>query len=125
MKKLLLLCMSLWLVAADFEWVPYEKALKLAKKEHKPIMIMITQKHCPVCSYMEDVTFEDIDLSEYIEDHLIPVKLNLHQAAMHGFTAYGTPTFYFLSSDGKPLTRPFAGGTNAKNFMKKLKEILR
>ncbi len=124
MKKILLLFLSLLLFAADFDWVSsLTKALDLAKKEHKIVMLMISQPGCPTCEYMDDVAFENEELSEYVQNYFIPLKLNLKEAKKLGFKAYGTPTFYFLDENGKKITRALVGGATAKTFLAKLQEI--
>ncbi|BAF70224.1 thioredoxin family protein [Nitratiruptor sp. SB155-2] len=124
MKKLLILLFAVALFAAEFDWIEsYEKALKLAKKEHKPIMVMISQKNCITCQYMDDVAFENEELAEYVENNFIPLKIKLKDAPKHNLKAYGTPTFYFLNEKGEKLTRALVGGATAKVFLEKLKEI--
>ncbi len=120
----LLLFLAAVAFGADFDWVgSYQEALKLSQKEHRPIMVMISQKDCPTCEYMEDVAFEDEDVVEFVENNFIPLKLDLQEAKEYGLKAYGTPTFYFLNSQGKKLTRALVGGATAKVFLEKLKEI--
>ncbi|SMC09426.1 thioredoxin family protein [Nitratiruptor tergarcus] len=124
MKKIVLLISFVLLaVAADFDWVTYNKALAMAKKLNKPIMIMISQKGCPTCEYMDDVAFENDELVDFVEYNFIPVKIDLSEAKKLGFKAYGTPTFYFLRPNGKPFEPPLVGGATAKVFLDKLKEI--
>ncbi len=124
--KTFILIVSMVLLAwgADFEWIhDYQKALDLAKKEHKPVMVMISQPNCPTCEYMDDVAFETESLSEYVENYFIPLKLSLAKAKALGFKAYGTPTFYFLDANGSKITRALVGGATAKTFLAKLQEI--
>ncbi len=125
MKKLILFLMAATiLIAADFDWVEsYDKALELAKKENRPVMVMISQKNCITCQYMDDVAFENEALAEYIENNFIPLKIKLKDAPKYGLKAYGTPTFYFLTPKGEKITRALVGGATAKVFLDKLKEI--
>ncbi|MRI58142.1 MAG: thioredoxin family protein [Epsilonproteobacteria bacterium] len=124
MRFLLWIVVVTALFAAGFDWVrDYDQALKLAKEKNRPIMVMISQKDCPTCEYMEDVAFEDDDLIDFVEHNFIPLKLDLKEAKKLGFKAYGTPTFYFLRSDGSKITRALVGGATAKVFLQKLHEI--
>ncbi len=123
-RVVLLIIIALMVWGADFDWVEgYAKALELAKKEHKPIMVMISQPNCPTCEYMDDVAFETESLSDYVENFFIPLKLSLSQARSLGLKAYGTPTFYFLDANGSKITRALVGGATAKTFLAKLQEI--
>ena len=111
-------------VAADFEWVhSYKEALALAQKEHKPVMLMITQPECNMCEYMDEVAFENEELVDYIEYNFVPLKLDRSVANKLGFKDYGTPTFYFLTPKGKAFVPPLQGAAAAKVFLKTIKEI--
>ena len=125
MKRLLsLFLLVAALFAADFDWVhSYDQALKLAKERNRPVMVMISQKDCPTCQYMEDVAFEDEELVDFVEHNFIPLKLDLQRAKELGLKAYGTPTFYFLRPDGTKITRALVGGATARTFLEKLREI--
>ena len=127
MRVFLFFLLSLALLAADFDWVEsLQKAKVLAKKEHKPIMLMIDQKGCHMCEYMDEVTFENEDVVDFVEENFIPLKLNIDKAKRAGFKAYGTPTFYFLDAKASPLLpRPLAGAATPKVFLETLKKIKR
>ena len=123
-KVIMVMAMALFLFAADFDWVTnYQKALTIAQKKDKPIMLMISQKNCGMCEYMDEVTFENDDVVDFVEASFIPLKLDIKEAQKLGFKAYGTPTFYFLSKNGKRLTRALVGAATPKVFLEKLKEI--
>ncbi len=112
------------LFGADFDWVTnYKEALTIAKKEHKPVMLMITQPNCNMCEYMDEVAFENEELVDYIEYNFIPLKLDRRVANKLGFKDYGTPTFYFLTPSGKTFVPPLQGAAAAKVFLKTIKDI--
>ncbi|MRI83528.1 MAG: thioredoxin family protein [Nitratiruptor sp.] len=124
MKAMFILwLLSLWLVGADFEWYGYQEGLAQAKADNKPILLMITQEGCSACDYMEDVAFEEEALVDFIEYNFIPIQLTIQEAKALGYRVYGTPTFYFLRSDGSPIGRGLVGAAPAKIFLKKLEEI--
>ena len=124
MRLMLTFLFALSLFAADFDWVTnYQQALNLAKKRNKPIMVMISQKNCNMCEYMDEVTFENDDVVSFVEVSFIPLKLTLDEAKQVGLKAYGTPTFYFLDKNGKKLTRALVGAATPKVFLEKIKEI--
>lgn len=122
-KLLFMLFAALTLFAADFEWYKYKEGLQKAKELNRPIFIMISQKGCVTCEYMDDVAFENEELVDFVENNYIPIKLDIKEAKEVGLKAYGTPTFYFLRPDGTKIGRPIAGGATAKVFLEKLKEI--
>jgi len=126
MRFLIILLLPLFIFGADFDWIDsLDLAKKLAKKENKLIMVMISQKGCAACEYMDEVAFEDENLVEFIESFYVPVKIDLKDAKKNGFKAFGTPTFYFLDYNGNQIGRQLVGAGSAKVFLKKLKEYKR
>ena len=123
MRVLFVLFISIYLFGANFDWqYDFKVAKDLAKKENKPIMIMIYQDGCLACEYMDEVAFENDELSDFIENFFIPVKLTIKEAKSLGFKAYGTPTFYFLDKNAKQIGRQLVGGATPKVFLEKVKE---
>jgi len=123
MKNFIVLLMLAASLFADIELVSsLDKAKELAKKENKIIMMEITQPGCPACEYMEFVVFEDPLIEKEISEHFISVEYD-KQKVPDGFRVFGTPTIYFLNSDGTKFTSPQIGAANVKKFMKKLKSV--
>ncbi|WP_200762323.1 thioredoxin family protein [Nitrosophilus alvini] len=122
MKKLVsILFLSIVLFAADFDWVEsLDKAKEMAKKTGKPIMLMIDQKGCEACEYMDEVVFETDNVAEFVENFFIPVKMEMKKAKAAGFKVFGTPTFYFFNSKGEKIGRQLVGAAPAKAFIHKL-----
>ena len=124
MRFLLALILPLILFGADFDWIgSFSRAKDIAKKENKLIMVMISQKGCAACEYMDEVAFEDENLVEFIESFFVPVKMDIKSANSVSLKAFGTPTFYFLDKNGKKIARQLVGAGSAKVFLEKLKEI--
>ncbi len=108
---------------ADFDWIgSLQKGFGIAKKEKKPLMVMIEQKGCEACEYMDEVAFENSEAAEFIENFFVPVKLDLDSAKSEGLKAFGTPTFYFFTYDKKQIGRQLVGAATAENFLKVLKK---
>lgn len=125
MKRLLYLPLlfAVFLYAADFEWFnSIKEAKEIASKKNKKIMIMVSQKDCRACEYMDSVVFENDEVVEYIENFFIPVKISLKEAKQKGFRAFATPTFIFLDKNQKKISRNIVGSATASTFLKKLKE---
>ena len=125
MKKLFLLVLFLASsVFADLNWVDdYESALTQAKEEKKIVMIMFTLTECHVCKVMKKSVYTDPEVMAYVEKYFIPVELNLDIDDKEGFAVFGTPTFYFLTSEGKQIGDMKVGGSTLEGFKKKLKEV--
>ena len=119
----ILLLFSVSLSAADFEWVDSIKRAKdIASKEKKNVMIMVSQKDCRSCEYMDSVVFENEQIVEYIENFFVPVKITLKEAKQKGIKAFATPTFIFLDKKYKKISRDIVGSATAQIFLQKLKE---
>lgn len=100
------------------DWHPWdEKALDLAKKENKPILVSIGYSACHWCHVMERESFEDEATARIMNDHFINIKIDreerpdldhIYMDAVQAMTGSGGwPLNVFLTPGGKP----FYGGT--------------
>lgn len=125
MKKILfILLLVSSLFANSLEWMEYDKALEMAKKEDKTIMLMIGRETCGACKYMKTVVFEDKNvLIELNKKQLIAAYVELDfDDVPHDLEYFGTPTYYFLDKDEKVIHR-IDGGKTVPSFMRSLKKI--
>lgn len=126
MKKilitLLLLTSSLF---AELDWAPsYENGLAQAKKEHKITMLMFTTKTCKMCNYMKKTVYENDDVVEYVKNFFVPIEVDIAaHPDKYGYNVFGTPTYYFLDSNGKQIGRMMVGGASPEGFLQKLKDV--
>ncbi|AFV96716.1 MULTISPECIES: DUF255 domain-containing protein [unclassified Sulfuricurvum] len=126
MKKILL---ALLLISsslfAELDWAPsYEKGLEQAKKEHKILMLMFSKKTCKMCNIMKKSVYENDDVAEYVKNFFIPVEIDVEvYPDKYGYQVIGTPTYYFLDSNGKQIGRMMVGGATAEGFLQKLKDV--
>jgi len=124
MKKIfltiLIMCISL---LADVKYTEMFDAYDIAEKENKLVMVMLSQKGCPGCQYMENIVFANKDISAYLAKEYIVVHLDIHEDAVPlELEHFATPTFYFLDADENILKR-LDGGENAKDFLTTLKAV--
>ncbi len=113
------------LFCVDFEiFTDYKEALKKAKQEDKILLLMISQKECPMCTFMKNHTLENEVVGEFIDMNFIFTEVELgDQDIPSKFKAFGTPTFYFIDpKTGKKIGRQLIGGAKAPAFLEKLKE---
>jgi thioredoxin-related protein len=102
----------------------FDATLKSAKKDNKKVFLLYTQTGCPACEYMIDEVFENEDVETYLDTYYKVAVVDIYKDGMiKGYRAFGTPTMYFLDSDGKPLIRKIIGGMEPQEFLKKLKSI--
>ena len=109
----LLFCLSS-LSAVEFH--SYEEALKLQKKSHKIIMIDVVRSGCGYCEDMDRVVFQDKEMSIWLDERFISVKINLDKEKLPlGIKVNFTPTFYFVNRDSE-IVKTVPGSWNIQDF---------
>ena len=124
MKKMMLLMLIFAFVGAnaqqehtDLKWLTnFEKAKKIAKKEHKPIVMLFTGSDwCPPCRAMHNELFvnkEFIDLSKKVVLLMVdfprrkPMSMEQrkhNQDLARRFHKGGVPTFVAVTPEGKTM----------------------
>ena len=99
------------------DWFPWgDEAFKKAKDEDKPVFLSIGYSACHWCHVMEEESFEDNEVAEFMNKNFVSVKVDREERpdvdsiymtsvqiiAGHG----GWPMSSFLTPEGKPF---FAG----------------
>ena len=117
-------------------WHRYDKAVVLAKKENKFILIDFYTDWCGWCKVMDDKTYADPAVKALLEKSFILVKVNAeskrfiklqgqqitetHLASIYRVTSY--PTTWFLQPDGKAIA-PLNGYVSPDRFEPVLRYI--
>ena len=60
----------------DLKWHGFEKAIKLAAKEDKPIMLDFFADWCGWCYELDKKVFNDPEVKEYLKENFILSRLN-------------------------------------------------
>lgn len=126
MKKILFIALLLTSsLFAELDWAPsYEQGLAQAKKEHKILMLMFSKKTCKMCNVMKKSVYENDEVAEYVKNFFVPVEIDIEvHPDKYGYAVFGTPTYYFLDSNGKQIGRMMVGGASAEGFLQKLKDV--
>lgn len=79
MRKLilaLLLVGGISTQAQEVNWLPFEKAIELNKKDPKPIMVDLYTDWCGWCKRMDATTYKNSKIVKYINDHFYAVKMD-------------------------------------------------
>lgn len=114
------------------DWYPWsEEVFSLAKKNNKPVFLSIGYSSCYWCHVMEQDSFEDKEIAEFINTNFFSIKVDreerpdLDSIYMDVVTMInghgGWPMSVFLT----PEKKPFWGGTffYKKDFLNILKKI--
>ena len=125
MKYILLLLLIVSLGYSNLlEPIEYSDAISQAQEDEKIIMIMYGQDNCNACAMMDDKTFEDEELVDFINENFHFSYINItHSKKLRGLNVRGTPTFYFLNKD-KKLLKQFVGSAKVKTMKKLLDDVL-
>lgn len=116
MSKIALLMLISALHLQGIEWKSYEEGLQLQTQVHKPIMIDVVRTNCHYCKDMERDVFEDKEMSAWIEERFIPVKINLDLNKLPlGLSVTFTPTFYFINEKHQVIKK-VPGSWNIEDF---------
>lgn len=106
MKKIALwLMMPLWLMGSEIQWSgSFAEAQAKAKKESKPMLVIITTEQCRWCRKLEATTLEDDGIVSTINAKFAAVHVTRDKSVYpKNLTAKMVPMSYFLDSEGKVL----------------------
>lgn len=110
------------------EWrTNFSESLDQAEKEHKLVLADFYTSWCGWCKRLDQTTFADPELTRYLNEHFIPVKLNAEDRAEGQRTAEKNdvsayPTGLVFAPNGKVLGRIF-GYFDAAQYKAKLVKI--
>ena len=89
-------------------WLTYEQAQKI-KHPAQPgkYMVYFYADWCRYCKAMDNETFKNQEIADYINNNFIPVRVNIDKekqvAAFYGIS--GVPDLRFISSEGETIAR--------------------
>ena len=107
--------------AKPIKWhFDYEKALLKAKKQNKPMMILLRKKNCNNCQKMFEITFLNQDYIKNLNDNYITVIATYEEENNYPIELFYTldfPALFFISSkDESFLIDPLFGYITPKEF---------
>jgi thiol-disulfide isomerase/thioredoxin len=101
-------------------------AQQQAQKEDKLFLLYFTADWCLPCQWMQQHTFQDPELLEYLGDHILTVKVDLNQAEakvlQHQFEVETIPSILVFAPNGKLLDRNTAS-IDARPLLRWLKKL--
>ena len=103
----------------------YQKALAVAKKEQKPLMLVVVTTYCPWCRKFEHKTLASKTIAPVVASTYIPVIVDRNNDAKNFPEQFQTPripTVFFIDpNDGKEYWESI-GYRSIKEFADALKE---
>ncbi len=125
MLKIFLSTIALFisLNASSLNWEKdYTTAVNKAKKENKPIFVMVSAATCPECNYMKKNVFTKDEVKNFINENFISYQFNIDDKNIpKEMQFWGIPRFY-LSKDGEKVYNKTMGGLKTDKFMAFVKE---
>jgi thioredoxin-related protein len=77
-------------------WIKIEDAINRSSSQPRKLFIYIYSDNCGWCKRMNDVSFSDSIIANYINDHFYPVKIN---SSLKEDVTLGSRTFKYLPAD--------------------------
>lgn len=102
----------------------FEEAKQIAKREGKIILIEGFIPYCRGCIWMDRNVMVEPEVKAALEKDFVLVKKNLLIEKLPlGMKRLGTPSFYFIDSDGKRIIDMLEGKGTKEEFLTLLKEM--
>jgi len=120
----------------ELRWRSFDEGTAEAKEKHKKILLDVFTDWCGWCKKLDRDVYSDKDVSAYINQFYVPVKLNAESAKQLTYnntlsteqglaTTFGVrsyPTILFLDPLGKPINA-LGGYVDAPKFLTIIKYI--
>ncbi len=103
----------------------YNKALSIAKREKKPLMLVVVTSYCPWCRKFERKTLASKTVAPVIKSTYIPVIVDRNKDAESFPKQYQTPripTVFFIDPNDEKEYWESIGYLNIKEFSEALRD---
>ena len=122
-KIIFIILVTSKLFSFEPDWIhDYDKALQIAKTEHKDIYLFIAADKCTYCKKFKNETLSKKYIMDKINKQFVPIYLSRDQHKIPSqFQKFGAPRHYFLSSNGK-IYDEATGFVNPTDFLLMIKE---
>ncbi|MBB4804030.1 thioredoxin-related protein [Flavobacterium nitrogenifigens] len=107
--------------------IPYKTALETAKKESKPLFVMLYADWCPHCNLMKSEVLSDSAVKDFLNKNFVCTYKNIEKeegiALKNKFKTKSLPTFLFLDSN-ENLIYALKGEMKKADFLNELQYSL-
>jgi len=107
-------------MADEIHWAKdFNSGIVQAKKENKPVMFVFSRHTCKYCVILEKTTFSDERVIKKLNKDFISIVsyTDENDYTPRELWRPGTPSTWFLLSDGKPMYQALSGAIDAENFL--------
>ena len=128
MKKIvLLLILSIAVFAEEIAWnSTYDTALAKAKKESKPLMVVITTEQCRWCRKLEATTLQDEEIVSRINTKFQAVRVTRDKGVYpKNLSAKMVPMSYFIDPANGKVIYSIPGYWGSEDYNSILDDALR
>ena len=70
-----------WVEDAKINWIKWEEAVSRKAGDNKKVLVFIYSDNCNWCKLMENTTFEEPHIADYINKNFYPVRFNAQHKA--------------------------------------------
>ncbi len=129
MKKvyvLFFLLIASSLFGDEIHWAKdFDTGVKTAIQEKKPIFFVFSRHTCHYCQVLEETTFSDTRVIERINKNFVAIIAysDDNDAMPQELWRPGTPTLWFLDSNGKAMYQALVGAIKADKFLNALSAV--
>jgi thioredoxin-related protein len=110
MKLLSILLLTTAIFAIDWQ-KDYDKALEIASKENKPVLVVLMRDSCPYCQKLQSETLTNSVISSTVSKNFVPLYIDVEnapdQVAKSKLRFQGVPASFVVDSNGKQKTKLF------------------
>lgn len=127
MKKLyLFVFMAVSVFASEINWnSSYDQALEQAKKENKPLMVLITSEQCRWCRKLENTTLKDESIINHINGKFQAVNVIRDKSVYPKIlSAKMVPMSYFIDPKTGKVLSSIPGYWESEDYNSILDEAL-
>lgn len=125
-KSLLLLLLAIGLFGTDITWnSSYDQALLKAKKEGKPLMVLITTETCRWCRKLETTTLQDNEIVSRINASFQAVNVTKDKSIYpKNLSAKMVPMSYFIDPRNEKVLYSIPGFWGVEDYNSVLDDAL-
>ncbi len=110
-------------MAGEIKWAKdFDSGIANAEAENKPVLFVFSRHTCKYCVILEKTTFSDEGIIKELNKDFISIIAysDENDAMPKELWRPGTPTIWFLKSDGQPMFQPLMGAVGSKDFLRAL-----